>query len=215
MQTKQFIWSGAGVLVVLILAFGAWWFSQGSVPTSPALKGKLAEAVSSTDWREGAANPKITIVEYSDFECPACAAYAPILRQLVEEFPNDVALVYRHFPLNYHQSAELAATFAEAAGRQDKFWEMHDLLFARQKVWSPNRVTQNQEVFKAYAKELGLDLVKLESDLKDSTILAKIKRQAATGTASGVDGTPSLFVNGERIKNPRSYDELKALVVKN
>ena len=174
--------------------------------------GALTEPVTATDWRKGATDPVVEIVEYSDFECPACAAYYPILNQLVTEYPEEVALIYRHFPLPQHASAELTAAFSEAAGRQGKFWEMHNIMFDNQSAWTISSAADNEALFKTYAGQIGLNLAQLEADLADPTILAHIRAEYQSGAASGVDATPSFFVNGERVVNPRSYNELSALV---
>jgi len=210
MNNQKIVWASVGVLAVLIIALGAWWLSRGEAPTRNL--GALTEPVTATDWRKGATDPVVEIVEYSDFECPACAAYYPYLSQLVVEYPEEVAVIYRHFPLPQHRSAELTAAFSEAAGRQGKFWEMHNILFDNQSTWTTSSAADNEALFKTYAGQIGLDLARLETDLADPAILAHVRAEYQSGVASGVDSTPSFFVNGERIVNPRSYNELSALV---
>lgn len=210
MIDQKIIWAIIGVLLVLIIAGGAWWASRGEMPTRNL--GQLTEPVAATDWRKGATNPVVEIVEYSDFECPACAAYYPILNQLVAEYPEEVAIIYRHFPLPQHRSAELAAAFAEAAGRQGKFWEMHNIMFDNQAVWTTNSAEDNEALFKTYAGQISLDLGQLEADLADPTILTHIRAEYQNGAASGVDSTPSFFINGERVVNPRRYEDFAALI---
>lgn len=210
MDNQKIVWAIVGVLAVLAIAGGAWWASRGEVPTRNL--GTLTEAVVASDWQKGASNPVVTIVEYSDFECPACAAYYPILNDVLADYPDTVAVVYRHFPLPQHRSAELSAAFAEAAGRQGKFWEMHNLLFDNQATWTSNDAETNRPLFKSYAEQLGLDLVQLETDLADPAILTHVRNEYQSGSASGVDSTPSFFVNGERIINPRTAGEFKVLI---
>jgi len=210
MDNQKIIWASVGVLAVLIIAGGAWWMSRGEVPTRNL--GTLTEPVTATDWRKGGAEAVVEIVEYSDFECPACAAYYPILNQLVAEYPEEVALIYRYFPLPQHASAELTAAFAEAAGRQGKFWEMHNIMFDNQSAWTISSAADNEALFKTYAGQIGLNLAQLEADLADPTILAHIRAEYQSGVASGVDSTPSFFINGERIINPRRYEDFVALI---
>lgn len=212
MENKQLLWGGLGVILVLILAGVAYWVSSGATPGASGPTGNLTVPVSATDWALGATSSKVTIVEYSDFECPACAAYEPVVQQLVVNNLNTVQVVYRHFPLQQHRSAELSARYAEAAGRQGKFWELHDKLFATQDAWTINSAAKNEPLFQGYARELGLDLVKLASDLKDPALQAKVTADYNSGVAAGVDSTPSFFVNGARIKNPRNLEEFQALI---
>lgn len=208
-----FIWGGAAVVVVLLIAGLAYYFGGTTAPRPAGdlyTGGKLSEAVSASDWQKGADDPSVTIVKYSDFQCPACAAYSSVLSQLVQEFPDEVKVVYRHYPLPYHRQAELAALFTEAAGKQGKFWEMHDVLFANQTTWAEK--SNAREIFLGYARDLGLDITQLESDIENSAIARKINDQKQGGTVSGVDATPSFFVNGEKIINPRTYGEFAELV---
>ena len=110
-----------------------WGMAQlASSGSKPAL---LTSAVSDSDWVKGNRSAPVVLVEYSDFQCPACAASAPLVKQLTEEFGNKIAFVYRHFPLPQHKNAYPAAQAAEAAGKQGKFWEMADLIFANQTKW--------------------------------------------------------------------------------
>ena len=212
MEEKQKIfWAVLGLVLVVVVAGAAWWASQGAVAPAPTT-GALTTPVTADDWRKGAASSTITIVEYSDFECPACALYYPLLSQLVSDFPEQVAVVYRHFPLPQHRSAKLSAHFAEAAGRQGKFWEMHNLLFDNQATWTKNSAVANEALFKTYAKQIGLDLVRLEADLADAGLAAAVEADYQSGERSGVNSTPSLFINGQKIKNPGNYEVLKQLV---
>lgn len=211
MEKQKIFWAVLGLILVLVVAGAAWWASRGAVaPTTST--GALAAPVTADDWRKGAASSTVTIVEYSDFECPACATYYPLLNQLVSDFPEQVAVVYRHFPLSYHQSGQLSARFAEAAGRQGKFWEMHNLLFDNQTTWTKNSAAANEALFKTYAKQIGLDLVRLEADLVDAGLAAAVEADYQSGERSGVNATPSLFLNGQKIKNPGNYEALKQLV---
>ncbi len=209
-KNNQLLWAVLGVVIVIIVAAAAYFASLGSTPG--ANLGKLNREVDATDWRLGPATAKVTLVEYADFECPACAAYAPVVKQLLAAYPNDVAVVYRHFPLAQHRSAKLAASYAEAAGRQGKFWEMNDRLFATQSTWTTQTPAENETYFNNLAKELALNLTTLQTDLKDPAIMAKITSSYAEGEASGVDSTPTFFLNGVQISNPRSENDFKVLI---
>ena len=153
----------------------------------------------------------MTLIEYSDFQCPACATYYPMVNKLAEEMGQEVRVIYRHFPLSsIHPQAELAARAAEAAGQQDAFWSMHDKLFGNQSTWSNQ--SNAEDIFISYAKDLNLDVEKFKSDMNNSDIKDAIKDDQRSGNQALVEGTPTLFLNGQKINNPRSYDKLRQAV---
>lgn len=171
----------------------------------------LASAVVDSDWVKGNREAKVVITEYSDFQCPACAAYHPIVKQLSRDFGDNIAIVYRHFPLKQiHINAESSALAAEAAGRQGKFWEMHDMLFDGQKDWAENK--KAKEIFTGYAKELGLDVLKFNEDANSKELKAKVESDYGSGVKARVDHTPTFFINGKEIQNPESYEEFKDVI---
>lgn len=151
---------------------------------------------------KGAENAAITIVEYSDFQCPFCAQAAPVVDRIVNEYPDDVRVVYRHYPLRQiHAQAQFAAEAAEAAGRQGKFWEMHDLLFENMDAWSG---ASARTAFESFAEQLGLDEEQFKTDMNDRAITQKVNNDYASGVAAGVQGTPTFFMNGVRL-NANGY----------
>ena len=176
----------------------------------PEFVGGSVKAANETDWVKGAPlkDAKITVIEYADFECPACGAYYPTIKKLAADFKN-VSFVYRHFPLPQHKGARPAAQAAEAAGEQGKFWEMHDLIFENQSIWS--RSTSAEEAFAAYAERLGLDMAKYKTDLTSAKAKTKINTDYQSGS-SEVDGTPSFFLNNKKIQNPRNYEEFRSIL---
>lgn len=199
---------GYWVLAVFVILAGIYFFN------SVSKVGTVAQPapVSLDDHIRGGAQAKVVLVEYGDFQCPACGAYEPMIQALLKKHTTDVQFVFRNFPLTQvHQNALLAAKFAEASGIQGKFWEMHDAIYAHQKDWSESLNTK--EIFMGYAKEIGLDTTKLEIDLASSTIEDKIFAQAKEGTKIGVQSTPSFFVNGIRIDNPQSLEAFEKLIV--
>lgn len=187
---------GLGVLLVVALLITV--ISSASKESSSTEKKEVA--VNLEDHIRGAKSAKVTVVEFADFECPACAAYSAEVKKVLAKYPNDVALVFKHFPLTQiHRNAFLAAKYAEAAAVQGKFWEYHDILFANQKEWSG---TLNAETFFiGYGRTLQLDLAKLEADSKLSTIEDKIKASFKEGVLLKVQGTPTFFVNGIKADN--------------
>ena len=152
----------------------------------------LKVPVGPDDQVQGPAKAPVTLVEYGDYECPHCGHAYPIVKQLQLEFHDDLRFVFRNFPLaNAHPHAELAAEAAEAAGAQGKFWEMHDWLFENQQDLSAENIA-------AGAKELGMDVKRLVKDLESRKFQEKVKRDFSGGVRSGVNGTPTFFINGIR-----------------
>lgn len=143
----------------------------------------------------GAPMSPITIVEYSDFECPYCGRASPALHRIVREFEGQVRLVFKHFPLSGHLHSMPAARASMAAHRQGKFWEMHDLLFANQENLEP-------AVVERFAEELGLDMDRFHADIEDEDVQALIDANKDEGRRVGVDSTPTIFVNGRRYDEP-------------
>ncbi len=184
--------------------------------------GGSVRAADETDWIRGAKLPdtttnptenkngQVTLIEYSDFQCPACAAYYPVVKQLEKDFPN-LTIVYRHFPLPQHSNAKIASQAAEAAGAQGKFWEMHDLLFDNQTAWSEEQNATN--IFEAYAKKLGLDLEKFKTDSNSQATKTNIQADIQSGDKE-ISGTPTFFLNNQKIQNPQGYDEFRSTIEK-
>ncbi|MEK7129080.1 MAG: thioredoxin domain-containing protein [Patescibacteria group bacterium] len=180
-------------------------FSGGSKDVTPET------TLTDSAWKRGAVNSKVSLIEYGDFQCPACAAYEPIAQKLQNDFKDDLVFSYRHFPLTQiHQNALSSAKASEAAGLQNKFWEMHDLLYMNQQEWST--VIKSKEIFIGYAKTLGLDVSKFSQDLELKSIDEKIKSDYESGIKLGVQGTPTFFLDGKKIDNPRSYEDFKKLI---
>jgi len=153
---------------------------------------RLTVPVNDLDHRLGPATAAVTLVEYGDYECPFCAAAHPITKELRQILGDDLQFVYRHFPMSQiHPRAFGAALAAEAAGAQGRFWEMHDLLFANQSRLGPDDLL-------LYAQSLGLDVQKFARDLEERTYEPKVRADFLSGVRSGVNGTPTFFVNGVR-----------------
>ena len=153
----------------------------------------LAEPVDPTvDHIRGPEEGKVTLVEYGDFECPHCGEAEPIVRQLMREFGGELRFVFRHLPLvDVHEHAALAAEAAEAAGAQGKFWEMHDILFAKQNALGLADL-------RSYADMSGLDLAQFSADLESRRYSLRVRRDLESAELSGVAGTPTFFINGRR-----------------
>lgn len=160
----------------------------------------LTKKVNSKDQFQGHANAAIELVEYGDYQCPHCGRAYPIIKQLQEAMGDKMKFVFRNFPLtNIHPDAMNAAVAAEAAGIQGKFWEMHDMIFEHQ-----NRLLEND--LYAYAQQLGLNVEQFQNDMLSETVLAKVEDDFESGMRSGVNGTPSFFINGEKFSNNWDYE---------
>ncbi|MEW6593560.1 MAG: thioredoxin domain-containing protein [Thermodesulfobacteriota bacterium] len=142
----------------------------------------------------GPANAPVEIVVFSDFECPYCGQVGPLLEQVLEHNPKNVRIVFKHFPLGFHKNARPAAMAAIAAQKQGKFWEMHDRLFANQK-------NLTLEKFRALAKELKLNPGQFDRDLGSAETAQQLEKDINDGRRAAVRGTPTLFVNGRRVKD--------------
>ena len=152
-------------------------------------------------------NPDAAVVleEYSDFQCPACSAMFPVLADIMAEYGDQISFEYKHFPIErIHPYALQAAVAAEAAGQQGKFYEFHDLLFENQTTWSQSP-TPNV-FFMQYAEELGLDMDLFKRHTNASVLRDRVRAQQAEGVDRGVTGTPTLFLNGERMQY-NTYEE--------
>jgi protein-disulfide isomerase len=180
--------------------------------TSPYANGGAKEVVVANEWVRGNASSTVTLVEYSDFQCPACRAYAGMIKQLESEFGGKIAFIYRNFPLyQIHPNADLAARAAESAGRQGKFWEMHDVLFDRQDVWA--KLLNPTGKFVEYATELGLNAEQFKKGIENEEIAKSIADDYQSGTKIGVTGTPTFVLNGVKIpRNPDSIDAFRAIL---
>ena len=201
-QTRKFfLW----FLVFAALGVSVWGLTKLSTGPTDGQGAILVDAVSAGDWVKGNKESKVLLVEYSDLQCPACRAYYPLVKKLVEEQGNNFQFAYRHFPLGQHKNAKKAAYAFEAAGRQGKLWEMHDMIFDGQDTWAPAGDAEN--IFAKYAESLGLNMEKFNQDSNSQEAKDKVQKDYDSGVKSRVNATPTFFLNGKKIQ-PRSYDEL-------
>ena len=154
---------------------------------------------------KGSANARITLVEFSDFQCPYCAAAVHHIDEILAKHPADVRLVFKQFPLDIHSQAELAAEAALAAHAQGKFWPMHDKLYANFRDLLPDKIMQ-------WAKEIGLDMARFTADLKSGKYKPVVAKELAQGEQAGVSGTPTLFVDGKHYNGPMETRALEEML---
>jgi protein-disulfide isomerase len=181
------------VLVVIGIIVGATLISG---------KDEATVGAESNNWY-GVEEGIITVTEYADFQCPACASFYPIVSQVKEQFKDQVRFEFKHFPLvQIHPNATAAHRAAQAAAAQGKFWEMHDLLFQQLQAW--NQSTNPTSVFEGYAQQLNLDMEKYKTDSQSSETLAVINADIDAGKKINVTGTPTFFIDGKLVEDAAS-----------
>lgn len=165
---------------------------------------------------KGASNAPITIVEFSDLQCPACKASYPLVQQVLAEYPNDVELVFRHFPLDsVHPNARLAASAAEVAADYNKFWEMHDLLFEKQEEWaSISDKSALKQKFAEYAEQLQIDKSEFSKKIEEDSYAENVQKDSVAGAQLNVLATPTFYVNGSVTPAPQLKAVVQSLVDK-
>ena len=213
MNTKRIVfWS----IFVIVLALIVWGLivalnkpAAGSLPDL----GTPAPVSTTTDHIEGSADAPVTLIEYGDFQCPACGDYAPIIGQLfAAEGSTTLRVVFRNFPLPQHQNALISAQAAGAAGNQGKFWDMYRLLYAGQLAWQDQSDADARTTFDGYATTLGLNMAQFDADIDSAAVKTKIQDDQAEGQTLAISYTPTFFVNGKVIENPQGYDAFKAAI---
>jgi protein-disulfide isomerase len=153
----------------------------------------------------GGKKPKVTIVEWSDFQCPYCGRVEPTLKQVLDTYKDDVRIVWRNEPLSFHPNAMPAAKAAMAAAKQGKFWQMHDLMFAHQQELSDAKYAE-------WAMQLGLNFARWQTDKESPEIAAQIQKDSTYGQSVGADGTPSFFINGKFISGAMPFENFKTVI---
>ncbi|AEV98614.1 disulfide bond formation protein DsbA [Niastella koreensis] len=170
---------------------------------------KLTPPVNKNDHVQGSPDAEILLVEYGDYQCPHCGAAHPIVKEIQKRLGKNISFVFRNFPLsNLHELAIPAAKTAEAAGRQNKFWQMHDMIYEHQTQLS-------QFALLKFAEELKLNIIELKRDLADKSLLEKIESDFESGMRSGVNGTPSFFINGYKYNGGYDFTSLYSALEKN
>jgi protein-disulfide isomerase len=156
-------------------------------------------------YGKGGVEPLVTIIEFSEFQCPFCSRVLPTMKKVHETYGADVRVVFKHNPLSFHKDAKPASKAALAAGEQGKFWEMHDLLFANQRKLK-------MENLEAYATQLGLDMAKFKADMADAKFDKVIAADQALGARFGARGTPNFFINGRNLRGAQPFDNFKKII---
>jgi protein-disulfide isomerase len=225
------------ILVVLGAALLSAWYLTRTIPASPTLASQstaspaapasqgspvaqqqqpVAQGVPGAEPAHvlGPANAPVHIEEFGDFECPPCGMFHPILEQMKAEFGDKLAITFREFPLvPTHQHALAAASAAEAAGLQGKFWEMHDLLYEHQNDWK--KEFDVRPIYEGYAKQIGLDVERYKRDMNGDLVAQRIFADGKRGHSLGVKGTPTVFMNGREVPFENLPAEKLRVVIQN
>lgn len=206
-MSKQFWAVIAGIVIVLVGVF----LLTGNKSDNSGTKGSSTTAA--TNHVMGTGSTGVKLVEYGDYQCPYCQAYYSTVKQVVEEYKDKIYFQFVNFPLpNLHQNAFAAARAAEAADKQGKFWEMHDLLYQNSDPSGASGwVTSNAPTtyFNQYATQLGLNMDKFKKDYASSDVNAAINADMSKGNKLGVEGTPSFFIDGKKVTINNTTDDFK------
>ena len=198
-------WIIFGVIVVLLLAGLVLVSSKNKVSVSDidvnAIQTASEKSGNIADHVFGKADSKVVLIEYGDFQCPTCGAVHPIVQPLTEKYKDQIAFVFRNFPLTtIHPNARAAAAAAEAAGLQGKYWEMHNVIYDNQDSWSSSTADERTNFFVSYAKEIGIDTDKFKTDLDNADVNKKISFDQAIGKRINIQGTPTVYLNGQQLE---------------
>lgn len=204
-MSKQFL----VILAAIVIIFGGLLIFNKRETNTPTENGGK-EAVTLTQHKiEGTTG--VTLIEYGDFQCPSCGQYHSLLKELKAKYAGKVTFQFRHYPLvEIHQNALVASRAAEAAAMQDKFWEMHDMLFENQASWSDS--TNPTPIFEGYAEKIGLDMTKFRTDIKSEQTNNIVQADRAEAKRLGYQSTPTFELDGKKIDNPTSLEEFSKLL---
>ncbi len=207
-KIKKFsLWAGIATIFLLVTFV---LFQAVTAPTTSTQNVNIAP-ISDRDITEGNPKAKVTLIEYADFQCPACAAYHSVVDQIVKDYKDRLFYAYRMFPLkNSHPNALVSAEAAYAAYKQGKFTDYSNLLFQNQSNWVS--LEDPRSTFIDYAKNLKLDIDKFQTDMNSSDTQKYVKDSENKALNEGINQTPTFFINGKMIQNPNGYDDFKKLI---
>lgn len=213
MNNKTIIFTAVGIILLIVVLFAAYKFTNTTAPTTYPEIAKLTQ----TDHMKWSSDKKNILIEYSDFQCPACKAFHDMMKPFEAsgspdfKISQNVTFVYRHFPLPQHINAMTAAYAAEAAGKQGKFFEMADSLFNTQTQWET--LGNPTDFFAGLAKDLQLDIEKFKNYMNTSEVKQKVDSDLSLGNNVGINQTPTFFLNGKKLDNIQSFDDFKKLLL--
>jgi protein-disulfide isomerase len=189
------------ILAILVVGFGAFLVFSKDKDNEQKKNTNSSTSSQTTNHVTGQGKSGVTLVEYGDYQCPACGAYHPVLKEIIASYNEKIFFQFRNFPLDtIHPNARAAARAAEAAAQQDKFWEMHDLLYEGQNQWSQS--SNPQAIFNAYATQLSLDINKFKTDLASAEINSMINADIAAAQKLKATSTPTFVLDGKKVDSP-------------
>jgi protein-disulfide isomerase len=189
---KRF-WAIVGIIVVLFIGFVA--VKNNDKAAAPASAAKPTNNV------RGKLDSKVTLIEYGDFQCPACGQYYPIVEQVYTKYADKVKFQFRNFPLtSLHPNAFAGSRAAEAAAKQNKFWDMYNKLYSNQTEWAQS--SNPNKLFEGYAKSIGLNIAQYQADFKSKSVNDAVRADMDAGDKLGANSTPTFVLNGTKIENP-------------
>jgi protein-disulfide isomerase len=209
-ETKSIII--AGIICVAILFGGAWLYQRNAPSVAPSILTENQDALVRADSMKisaSASSTKVTVVEFGDYQCPACAYIEPALDKLKADYKDRVTFVFRDFPLSMHKNAIKAAQMTYIANEQGKYWEMHGKIYGSQKEWET--LPDPSDVFVSYAAALGMNTAGIKEKLSSNIYQDRINKDIADGGLVGVDSTPTFFINNTIIRRA-DYEVIKAAI---
>ena len=203
------------IIIAALIVSGTLLYVQGNKGGGDQNPSEKVDVSADDDPVLGKAKAKVTIIEFSDFQCPFCRAFwEDTLPELKREYidTGKAKLVYRDFPLSFHDSAKPAAHAAQCANEQGKFWEMHDKMFEGQAARGSGTIQFSKTDITSWAKEAGLEMNAFNSCMDSNRYEAEIDKDTQDGSAAGVDGTPTFFINGRRLVGAQPFSQFKLLI---
>jgi protein-disulfide isomerase len=202
-----------GVALIVIIAGIALFFGANPTPLTPGKPLDEQSLIRENSYHTGSTSAKVKIVEFGDFQCPACGKIYPALKTIKEIYKDnpEVSIIFRHFPLtDIHANAFISSEAAEAAGAQGKFWEMFDLLYTNQKQWETSQ--DPLPIFTTYAEQLGLDSEKFKTEISNHLYEDIINTDVADGDKIGVNATPTFYINGQKQEEIPTVEEFNTKI---
>jgi protein-disulfide isomerase len=207
------------IATFLLIAGGVFLMSRGTSSGAKQISSNIlvpknaymAGGVSQGSYLPATSSAKLTLVEFGDYECPACIEYHPFVKQILSEFSGQVNYVFRNYPLSQHANAPVSAYAAEAAGLQGKYWQMHDKIYESTGEWVAS--SDAKSIFIGYAGVLGLDVKKFTSDIDSDTVKGKVQSDMNDGNLVKLDATPTFYINGVKVNSlTGNYANFKSVV---
>lgn len=208
---EQLTWWGSIIAVLLVTVGGITFLASRNSGGTTIDATTTVESPREDEWQKGAAadTAKVSVIVYSDFQCPGCKNVYSLEERLLKEYP-DLRIIYRHFPLeSIHPNAFNAALASEAAGAQGKFWEMHDLLFKNQSEWKSKSRSGAKDIFKKYAENLQLDINAFQTYSESPEAKQRVNAGKNSAQSANLQGTPTIFINGKIHDYDGTYTSLK------